>query len=81
MSVNLWLFEQVNLDLLSISREPRFLGLDALISEVEDHIKDVGQENLQTILKSENVPTQFVEVMLNVHSKYHELIVTTFQVA
>jgi len=54
-------------------------GLDALISEVEDHIKDVGQENLQTILKSENVPTQFVEVMLNVHSKYHELIVTTFQ--
>jgi len=54
-------------------------GLDALISEVEEHIKDVGQENLQTVLKSENVPTQFVEVMLNVHNKYHDLILTTFQ--
>ena len=58
-----------------------FVGLDALISEVEEHIKDVGQENLQTVLKSENVPTQFVEVMLNVHNKYHDLILTTFQVS
>ena len=51
-----------------------------MVSEVEEHIKDVGQENLQTVLKSDNVPTQFVEVMLNVHNKYHELILTTFQV-
>jgi len=54
-------------------------GLDVLVSEVEEHIKEVGQENLQNVLKSENVPMQFVEVMLSVHSKYHELIVSTFQ--
>ena len=55
-------------------------GLDTLVTEVEEHIKEVGQENLQSVLKSENVPTQFVEVMLNVHNKYHEMILTTFQV-
>jgi len=54
-------------------------GLDTLVTEVEEHIKEVGQENLQSVLKSENVPTQFVEVMLNVHNKYHEMILTTFQ--
>ena len=58
----------------------RTSGLDVLVSEVEEHIKEVGQENLQNVLKSENVPMQFVEVMLSVHSKYHELIVSTFQV-
>jgi len=59
--------------------KPTSDGLKTLIAEVQEHIKEVGQENLQTVLKSDNVPSQFVEVMLNVHAKYHDSILNTFQ--
>lgn len=53
-------------------------GLALLIQEVEDHIKTIGMEAVKN-LKGDNVPTQFVESMLEVHSKYTELIRKVFR--
>ncbi|XP_067649383.1 cullin-2-like [Haliotis asinina] len=52
-------------------------GLGVLMQEVEDHIKQTGLEAVRS-LKGENVPGQFVESMLEVHSKYTELIQSVF---
>lgn len=53
-------------------------GLQLLIQEVEEHIKSVGLEAVKN-LKGDNVPSQFVENMLEVHSKYTELIKKVFR--
>ncbi|XP_023933316.1 cullin-2 [Lingula anatina] len=52
-------------------------GLGVLISEVENHIKHTGLEAVHS-LKGDNVPAQFVESMLEVHTKYTELIQGVF---
>ncbi|CAL1686944.1 unnamed protein product [Lasius platythorax] len=53
-------------------------GLDPLVQKLTRHIT---QQGLQAIgpLQGENVYTQFVESMLNVHSKYSELIRDVFK--
>ncbi|EFN65730.1 Cullin-2 [Camponotus floridanus] len=53
-------------------------GLDPLVQKLTQHIT---QQGLQAIgpLQGENVYTQFVESMLNVHSKYSELIRDVFK--
>ncbi|EZA48756.1 hypothetical protein DMN91_005219 [Ooceraea biroi] len=53
-------------------------GLDPLVQKFTRH---VTQQGLQAIgpLQGENVYTQFVENMLNVHSKYSELIKDVFK--
>ncbi|XP_072747858.1 cullin-2 [Anoplolepis gracilipes] len=53
-------------------------GLDPLVQKLTRHIT---QQGLQAIgpLQGENVYTQFVESMLNVHAKYSELIRDVFK--
>lgn len=53
-------------------------GLDPLVQKLTRHIT---QQGLQAIgpLQGENVYTQFVESMLNVHSKYSDLIRDVFK--
>lgn len=57
---------------------PLLGGLDPLVQKLTRHIT---QQGLQAIgpLQGENVYTQFVENMLNVHSKYSELIKDVFK--
>ncbi|KAI0211701.1 Cullin-2 [Lamellibrachia satsuma] len=52
-------------------------GLGVLVSEVEEHIKQVGLE-LVISLQGQSVPVQFVESMLEIHMKYLELIQIVF---
>ncbi|KAL4222998.1 Cullin-2 [Mactra antiquata] len=52
-------------------------GLGVLVKEVEEHIKSFGMEAVRN-LKGVDVPAQFVESMLEVHSKYTELIKKVF---
>ncbi|XP_052251215.1 cullin-2-like isoform X2 [Dreissena polymorpha] len=58
--------------------KPIHNGLQHLVSEVESHIKAMGLDAVKR-LKGDNVPNQFVEGMLQVHSKYTELIRRVFK--
>lgn len=53
-------------------------GLTPLISKLTDHITQQGLQAIGT-LQGDNVHTQFVESMLDVHTKYSELIKTVFK--
>lgn len=53
-------------------------GLSLLVDQVEEHIRTTGLEAVNG-LKGDNVPTQFVENMLEVHSKYTDLIRKVFR--
>lgn len=53
-------------------------GLSELVKEVEEHIKSTSLEAVSN-LKGENVPSQFVENMLDIHGKYTELIASVFR--
>ncbi|KAK2140943.1 hypothetical protein LSH36_1200g00010 [Paralvinella palmiformis] len=52
-------------------------GLDRLIHEVQEHIKQVGLDTVKN-LKGDNIPAHFVESMLEVHVKYTALIQSVF---
>lgn len=53
-------------------------GLTVMVEEVQNHIARIGLEAVNG-LKGENIPTLFVEQMLQIHSKYSELIKDIFQ--
>ncbi|XP_077979355.1 cullin-2-like [Glandiceps talaboti] len=48
-------------------------GLGEMIQELEKHIKDTGLEAICN-LRGDNVPSQFVESVLDVHTKFSKLI-------
>ncbi|XP_050388623.1 cullin-2 [Patella vulgata] len=52
-------------------------GLGILVQEVEEYIKQISLEVVKT-LKADNMPTRFVESMLDIHDKYTELIKNVF---
>jgi cullin 2 len=53
-------------------------GLTVMVEEVQNHIARIGLEAVNG-LKGDNIPTFFVEQMLQIHSKYSELIKDIFQ--
>ncbi|WAQ93638.1 CUL2-like protein [Mya arenaria] len=53
-------------------------GLQHLVQEVESHIRATGLDAVKR-LKGDNVPNQFVESMLQVHSKFTELLKKVFR--
>lgn len=53
-------------------------GLNLLVEEVQNHITTIGLEAVKG-LKGDSVPSQFVEQMLEIHSKYSEFIKDLFQ--
>jgi len=53
-------------------------GLSVMVEEVQNHIARIGLEAVSG-LKGDNVPTMFVESMLQIHAKYTELIKDIFQ--
>jgi len=57
---------------------PIHSGLTILIQEVEEHIKNKGLDAISG-LKGDNIPSQFVESMLEVHTKYTEMIKAVFK--
>uniref|UniRef100_H2YFG2 Cullin family profile domain-containing protein n=1 Tax=Ciona savignyi TaxID=51511 RepID=H2YFG2_CIOSA len=52
-------------------------GLTHMVSELEAHIKETGLELVKGI-KEGNIPLQFVETILEVHKRFHDLIRDTF---
>ncbi|XP_070565487.1 cullin-2-like [Ptychodera flava] len=53
--------------------QPIQSGLGEMIQELEKHIKDTGLEAICN-LRGDNVPPQFVESVLDVHTKFSKLI-------
>lgn len=53
-------------------------GLTVMVEEVQSHIARIGLEAVNG-LKGDNIPTFFVEQMLQIHLKYSELIKDIFQ--
>lgn len=53
-------------------------GLTVMVEEVQNHIARIGLEAVNG-LKGDNIPTMFVEQMLQIHTKYSELIKDIFQ--
>lgn len=52
-------------------------GLGALIQEVQQHITKIGVDAVSN-LRGDNIPQLFVESMLEVHKKYHNIIREVF---
>ena len=53
-------------------------GLTVMVEEVQGHIARIGFETVNG-LKGDSIPTMFVDQMLQIHSKYSELIKDIFQ--
>ncbi len=53
-------------------------GLTVMVEEVQSHIARIGFETVNG-LKGDSIPTMFVDQMLQIHSKYSELIKDIFQ--
>ncbi|XP_072027035.1 cullin-2-like [Amphiura filiformis] len=51
-------------------------GLGIMVKELEAHIKDTGLQSTSS-LQGDNVPAQFVDAILALHTKFSELINTT----
>ncbi|CAH1238019.1 CUL2 [Branchiostoma lanceolatum] len=51
-------------------------GLMLMVQEVEDHIKETGLDAISNIT-GDNLPTQFVESVLEVHSRFSHMIQKT----
>lgn len=53
-------------------------GLQAMVSELEDHITKTGLQSIKAV-KVENGPQQYVDELLNIHRKFSGLIRETFR--
>ncbi|CAM4808242.1 unnamed protein product [Rotaria magnacalcarata] len=57
--------------------KPTHIGINYMVEKLQDNISRVGHEKIQS-LKGENVSTLFVETLLDLHTKYMNIIKETF---
>jgi len=53
-------------------------GLQAMVTELEEHISKTGLQAIK-VIKVENGPQQYVDELLNIHKKFSDLIKDTFR--
>ncbi|CAF1220958.1 unnamed protein product [Rotaria sordida] len=57
--------------------KPTHIGINYMVEKLQDHISRIGHEKIQS-LKGENLSTLFVETLLELHTKYMNVIKETF---
>ncbi|CAM4870034.1 unnamed protein product [Rotaria socialis] len=57
--------------------KPTHIGINYMVEKLQDNISRIGHEKIQT-LKGENLSTLFVETLLDLHTKYMNIIKETF---
>ncbi|CAF3459379.1 unnamed protein product [Rotaria sp. Silwood1] len=57
--------------------KPTHIGINYMVEKLQDHISRIGHEKVQS-LKGENLSTLFVETLLELHTKYMNVIKETF---
>ncbi|CAF2675205.1 unnamed protein product [Rotaria sp. Silwood2] len=57
--------------------KPTHIGINYMVEKLQDHISQIGHAKIQS-LKGENLSTLFVETLLELHTKYMNVIKETF---
>lgn len=57
--------------------KPTHIGINHMVEKLQEYIARIGHEKIQS-LKGENLPTLFVETLLELHTKYMNIIKETF---
>ncbi|CAF2516331.1 unnamed protein product [Rotaria sp. Silwood2] len=75
--MNLFLFFILALSNMYKLLKPTHIGINYMVEKLQDHISQIGHAKIQS-LKGENLSTLFVETLLELHTKYMNVIKETF---